>query len=122
MGQTQATKEAVWLRSLLNELDTPTFSSSPNPSGSPSTTPGNTPLYAVIIHCDNQGAVALAKDPQAHARSKHIDIQWHYQREKVDDGSVILKYIPTDQQIADGLTKPLSKDKFLAFRNALGLE
>ncbi len=79
-------------------------------------------MQAVIINCDNQGAATLAKNPLAHARSKHIDIKWHYQREKIEDRSVQLRYIPTDQQIADGLTKPLPKNKFLAFRNALGLE
>ena len=120
MGQTQATKEAVWLKLLLHELDTPSSKDLPSQNTKvTSTSPG---LYSVIIHCDNQGAIALAKNPQAHARSKHIDIQWHYQREKIEDGSVELRYIPTDQQIADGLTKPLSKDKFLAFRNAVGLE
>ena len=79
-------------------------------------------IYSVILHCDNQGAIALGKNPQAHARSKHIDIQWHYQQEKIKDGTVELRYIPTDQQIADGLTKPLSKDKFLTFQNAVGFE
>ena len=79
-------------------------------------------LNAVIIHCNNQGAVAFAKNPQFYARSKHIDIQWHYQWEKMEDGSVELQYIPTKDQIADGLTKPLSKDKFIASWKALGLE
>lgn len=40
-------------------------------------------LNATIIYCDNQGAVALANNPESQARSKHIDIQWHYQREKL---------------------------------------
>lgn len=113
MGQTQATKEAVWLKSLLNEIERPI---------STPVAPSIHSMQAVIINCDNQGAAALAKNPLAHARSKHIDIQWHYQREKIEDGSVQLRYIPTDQQIADGLTKPLPKNKFLSFRNALGLE
>ena len=77
---------------------------------------------AVIIYCDNQGAIALAKNPESHARSKHIDIQWHYQREKIEDGSIEFKFIQTEQQIADGLTKALTKEKFLIFRRALGLE
>ena len=88
-------------------------------TGDPSIHPA---IYSVIIHCDNQGAIALGKNPQAHARSKHINIQWHYQREEIEDRTVQLRYIPTNQQITDGLTKPLSKDKFLAFRNAVGLE
>ena len=119
MGQTQATKEAVWLKLLLDELNAPSSKILSSENTNTTTSPG---LYSVIIHCDNQDAIALAKNLQAHARSKHINIQWHYQREKIEDGSVELRYIPTDQQIADGLTKPLSKDKFLAFRNAVGLE
>lgn len=120
MGQTQATKEAVWLKSLLNEMERPIPIQYPN-NITPSA-PSFHSMQAVIINCDSQGAAALAKNSQAHARSKHIDINWHYQREKIEDGSVVLRYIPTDQQIPDGLTKPLPKDKFLAFRNALGLE
>ena len=88
-------------------------------TGDPSTHPA---IYSVIIHCDNQGAIALGKNPQAYARSKHINIQWHYQREEIEDRIVQLRYIPTNQKITDGLTKPLSKDKFLAFWNAVGLE
>ena len=64
----------------------------------------------------------MAKNPQAHARSKHIDIQWHYQREKIEDKSVDFRYVSTEEQVADGLIKFLSKDKFVVFRRALGLE
>ncbi len=89
MGQTQATKEAIWLKSLLAQLD-----SSSADKG----------VHAVIIHCDNQGAIALAKNPESNARSKHIDIHWRYQRERIEDGSVEFRYIPTEEQIIDGLT------------------
>lgn len=54
---------------------------------------------------------------------KHIDIQWHYQGgedQKMGQFSFDIYQLITDQQIADGLTKPLPKNKFLAFRNALG--
>lgn len=77
---------------------------------------------AVVIFGDNQGAIALAKNPQFHARTKHISIQDHWIRERIDGKETALEYIPTEQQIADGLTKPLSKDRFLSFRAALGLE
>ncbi len=116
MGQTQAIKEAVWLKSLLDQL---------HPEDSTSSSKKNSSSYALnatIIYYDNQGAIALAKNLESHARSKHIDIEWHYQREKVADGSITLKYLPTSEQIADGLTKLLTKEKFLIFRRALGLE
>ena len=77
MGQTQATKKTIWLRDLLDQLDNPT---SKDPSLA-LISHNNAAIYAlnaVIIHCNNQGAVALAKNPQFHAKSKHINIQYHY--------------------------------------------
>lgn len=103
IGQTQATKEAVWLRNLLREL-------------------GHEQLQATVIFGDNQGAIALAKNPQFHGRSKHIDTQWHYVREKIGDNTVELQWTETSKQVADGLTKPLNKELFIRFRKALGLE
>ena len=105
IGQTQATKEAVWLRGLLNQLN-----------------PSEQATKAVVLYCDNQGAMALAKNPQFHARTKHIDIQHHYVREQVTAGNVALEYVPTERQVADGLTKALCKDKFDRFRDLIGLE
>lgn len=66
--------------------------------------------------------MALAKNPQFHARTKHIDIQHHFVREKVAEGQIALQHVSTDQQVADGLTKPLPKDKFVLFRDTIGLE
>jgi Reverse transcriptase (RNA-dependent DNA polymerase) len=104
-GQTQASKEAVWLRQLLRGLN-----------------PADEIPYATIIYCDNQGAIALAKDPRFHPRTKHIGIQHHWIREKIGDGTIKLEYVTTAKQVADGLTKPLPKGPFEAFRTALGLE
>lgn len=105
MGETQATKEAIWLRRLLGEL----LSHKENPT-------------ATIIFGDNQGAIALARNPQFHARTKHIAIQHHFVREAQARGEVDIQYTPTEQQVADGLTKALPKDAFLKFRNAVSLE
>ena len=72
MGQTQATKEAIWPRDLLKELDNP---SSKDPSLD-SISHDDATIYAlktVIIHYVNQGAIALIKNPQCHASTKHID-------------------------------------------------
>ena len=76
----------------------------------------------MIIYYDNQRAIASAKNPESYARSKHIDIQWHYQRKQIEDGSVEFRYIPIEEQIANGFTKPLTREKFLIFCRALGLE
>jgi hypothetical protein len=104
-AQTQAAKEAVWLRSLLQDLN-----------------PIERTPYATIIYCDNQGAIALAKDPKFHPRTKHIAIQHHWVREKIAEQVVDLEYVQTSKQVADGLTKALPKDAFEAFRETLGLE
>ena len=104
MGETQATKEAIWLNTFLAQIKR------------------DKPSKPVVIYGDNQGAIALAKNPQFHGRTKHIDIAHHFVREKVADRSVDLRYVPTDRQVADGLTKALPRDKFEAFRKLLGLE
>jgi hypothetical protein len=106
IGQTNATKEAIWLRGFLRQIH-PDLDQGPG---------------ATIIYGDNQGAIALAKNPQFHARTKHIDIQHHFVREKVAEGHVDLQYISTSEQVADGLTKALCRDKFEAFRKAVGVE
>jgi hypothetical protein len=106
IGQTQATKEAIWLRNLLAEI----------------ADMGERDIPTTVIYGDNQGSIALAKNAKFHGRSKYIDIQHHYVREKINDGTVELKYIETSRQIADGLTKPLSKVPFQQCRKALGLQ
>ena len=123
MGQTQAAKEAIWLSRLLEQINpsTPTATKALIALGSSPSQPVYS-LAATIIYCDNQGAVALAKNPTQHSRTKHIGIQQHFVREKVTTGEIELQYVPTAEQVADGLTKPLSRDKFESFRRALGLE
>jgi len=75
MAQTVAAKEAIWLRQLLQELS-----------------PTNESPYVMIIYADNQGAIALAKDPKFHARTKHIALRHHFIREKVVDGDIELEF------------------------------
>lgn len=68
---------------------------------------------------DNQSAIRLVKNPEYNKRTKHIDIQYHFIREKFEDGHIDISYIPTDQQIADIMTKPLPRDKFERLRSQL---
>ena len=84
----EATKDVIWLRSLLTEL------------GVDQT--GPTRLY-----CDNQAAIRLTGNPSTHARSKHIDIKHHIIRERVEMGEIDIRYIETAKQRSDCLTKPL---------------
>jgi hypothetical protein len=63
--------------------------------------------YPPRIHCDNQGALAIAENPVNYQRSKHIDIRYHFVRHAIQDKKVTVTYIPTKMQIADILTKAL---------------
>lgn len=64
---------------------------------------------------DNQGLIALAHNPVFHSRTKHIDIQHYYIRNELGARRIELSYVPTDQMIADGLTKALTQVKFHGF-------
>jgi hypothetical protein len=74
-----------------------------------------------VIHCDNQSCVKLSENPVSHDRSKHVEIMFHYIRDMVQRKAVLIQYLPTNEQIADVLTKPLSKLKFEYFHDKLGM-
>ena len=76
----------------------------------------------VLIRVDNQGAINLARNPVHHQRSKHIDIKYHFIRSEIQVGIISLKYVPTEDNIADVFTKPASKGKLEKFKHfMLGL-
>ena len=96
-----AAQEATWMQKLLDDL--------------------HVCARPVKIMEDNQGAIAIAKNPVAHARTKHIDIRFHYVRQAVEEGNIEIEYCPTEMMIADLLTKPLSKEHFERLRQMMGL-
>jgi hypothetical protein len=102
VAATHAAKEAVWLRRLFGELFPPVKT-------------------ATTLHGDNKSAIALATGGQYHARTKHIDIRYHFIRYEIEAGSIRLIYCPTDQQTADTLTKALPSTKVKHFGHAMGL-
>lgn len=75
----------------------------------------------VDMRGDNQGAIALTKNPHLHERSKHIDVCYHYIRDLAEKGKLMIEYIPTTDMPADGLTKPLARTAFERFRSQLGV-
>jgi hypothetical protein len=79
------------------------------------------PLTATTVHSDSQGAIALAKNPEHHKRTKHIDIQHHFVREQVEVGSVVMRYISTDDMVADALTKPLAAERHTSLVEEMGV-
>ena len=66
----------------------------------------------VPILCDNTSAICISIDPVHHSRVKHIHIRQHFLKDNVEKGLVKVDFCPTENQIADILTKPLSRDRF----------
>jgi hypothetical protein len=103
MALTQASKEAVWLQLLMQEL-------------------GVQGTDSVKVLVDNQGAIALAKNPEFHTRTKHIDIQYHYIRQEVEKGRIQLEFVESGRMLADCLTKPLPSVKLQQCLRGIGFE
>ncbi|XP_076028444.1 uncharacterized protein LOC143017539 [Oratosquilla oratoria] len=74
----------------------------------------------IILFVDNQGAIALSKNPVYHQRSMHIDIRYHFIKSQIENGSVKLVYVPSDENVADMFTKPLSKGTLCKFSTIRG--
>ena len=73
----------------------------------------------ITINCDNQGAIALVKNCIVHNRSKHIDIKYHFIRDKFVNGFIDMVYVPSESNVADLMTKPPTKHKLEVFRTML---
>jgi hypothetical protein len=69
---------------------------------------------------DNMSAIELSKNPVYHDRSKHIDSRYHYIRDCIEKGVVDVDHVGTDDQLADILTKPLGRVRFVELRSKLG--
>ena len=102
VSASDASREAIWLRKLVSDLF-------------------GTSLELVVIHCDNRSCIKISSNPVFHDHSKHMEMRYHYLRDMVQRRAISLRYIPTDEQTADVLTKPLSKTKFEYFRDKLGV-
>jgi hypothetical protein len=102
MATAYAANEAVWLRTFLHDS-------------------GYTREHATRLLNDNQGCIALAKNPEFHARTKHIGVKYHKIRELVETRQIQVEYCPTNEMIADALTKGLTADKHGRFVSLLGL-
>jgi hypothetical protein len=94
--------EGMWIQRLLKEL-------------------GMESLTPIQMHCDNQAAISIAKNPVHHDRTKHIEIDRHFITEKIEKNIVHLTYTPTRSQIADILTKALPRTNFEELSHKLGM-
>eukprot|EP00253_Pinus_taeda_P036571 PITA_36571 len=102
VAATAAACQAVWMRRMLRRL-------------------GQEQAKATVIFCDNSSAIALSKNYVFHKRTKHIDTRFHYIRELVNNGEIILQHCSTQEQVADILTKPLDQKSFEFLRKCLGM-
>ncbi|KAK8597147.1 hypothetical protein V6N12_065623 [Hibiscus sabdariffa] len=100
----EAAKEAVWIKKFVTELGVVPSISDP-----------------LELYCNKNGAIAQAKEPRSHQRSKHILRRFHLIREIVDRGDVEICKVHTDDNIADPLTKPLSQQKHDRHTESLGI-
>lgn len=94
--------ESCWLRNLLLELHCPT-------------------QKATLVYCDNVCAIYLSGNPVQHQRTKHIEMDIHFVREKVARGQVRVLHVPSRHQLADIFTKGLPLILFNDFRDSLNV-
>jgi hypothetical protein len=97
-----AVSEAIWLKNLLQELT-------------------NKQLLPVTIHEDNQACIRLSNDPMHITRVKHVQVKYHFIRDKIKSDEIILKYCPTKEMLADLMTKPLVGAQFEKLRSECGM-
>ena len=102
MALLHALKEQIWLLRFLKEI-------------------GYDISDQNTIYMDSQSAIALAHNPEHHARTKHIDIQYHFVRNCVEDGTTQLTYCPTEDMVADGLTKALGPERHRKLAKMMGM-
>ena len=105
IAASEAAKEAVWIKSFITGLGV-----SDNPSD------------PVCLYCDNTGAIAQAKEPRAHNRSKHVLRKYHVIREIIERGDVKITYIASDDNAADPLTKALAQPKHEEHVRTMGID
>jgi hypothetical protein len=104
IAASEAAKEAVWIRKFVSELGVVPSASSP-----------------VDLYCDNNGDIALAKEPRSHKNSRHILQKYHLICHFIGRGDVKVCKVHTDSNVADPLTKPLPQPKHEAHMRSMGV-
>ena len=107
MALKETTKQSLYFRSIIRQI--PIIEDNLNMAKSNQ------------IYTDSNSAIELAKNPVFHSRTKHIDIQYHFIREHISNKNINLIFCPTNEQLADSLTKIIDKVKFSNFIKSIGL-
>ena len=102
MAATHATKEAIWLHKLFKDI-------------------GFSQDGPMTIFSDNQSCISLSRNPTFHARTKHVEIQHHFVRKKIENGEIDLVFRGTQDMVADVLTKGLVREKHCKFKEMMGI-
>ena len=97
-----AAQESTWLIQLMKDLNQPID-------------------YAVPLYCDNQFTIRLAENPVFHARTKHVEVHYHFLREKVLQEELEMRQVKTEEQVADLFTKALNTTRFQKLRDQLNM-
>ena len=103
MALASAAQEAIWIQQVISDMT-------------------SEPTKPVHINEDNQSAISMTKNPQYHGRAKHISIKYHFVREQVENGVLILTYCPSEHMLADMFTKGLNRDRFCKLRERIGVQ
>ena len=97
-----ATSQAIWLRKILADL-------------------GHHQIEGTVLYCDNKSAIAMAKNPVHHNRTRHIALKHHFIRQAIEDKEIQLEFCRSEEQLSDIFTKALPRERFQQLRAKLGI-
>lgn len=95
--------EVLWIKRILDELKIES-------------------QFPIKTYCDNKAAISIAHNPVLHDRTKHVEVDKHFIKEKIEGGQICMIYVPTDEQVADILTKGLPRKQFDKLTSKLAME
>ena len=104
IAASEAAKEATWLKNFIDDLGVVPSIKDP-----------------LEIFCDNEGAVALTKEPKDHGNSRHILRKFHYVRHQIEDGDIVVNRVSSEKNLADLFMKPLSRIKHDSLTRSIGI-